>query len=175
MRSVVHCNLQQKIWECHMALSFKKMKKMRYHFNTIINIKFGLFSHSETAQTVVDFISCKDIVLDFERIVEKIDTIVVSRSELNVQSVRTANIVMNDSMLMFGAMDGTLYSIEDGRRLHPFCEPAFNVAQFTGEPSVHPGSVQQDSNGQLCYARGNATVGSKRINFIKKQDFCTRI
>lgn len=145
---------------------------MRCHFIILLNlVSFPILKMS--AQTVVDFTSCKNIVLDLERIVEKIDTIVVSKSELNVQSVKTANIVMNDSVLMFGAMDGALYSIGDGRRLRPFCKLAFNEAQFTGEPSVHPGSALLDSSGQLCYARGNAIVGGKRINFIKKLDFCT--
>ena len=125
------------------------------------------------AQNTIDFTVAKDTVLCLERMVERIDTIVLNRSELNVQSVRTANIIMNDSVLMFGAMDGALYSIGDGRRIRPFCEPAFNIAQFSGEPAIHPGSAWLDSSGRFCYARGNAIVGGERINFIKTLNFCT--
>ncbi|MDE5738882.1 MAG: hypothetical protein K2H92_01020, partial [Bacteroidaceae bacterium] len=125
------------------------------------------------AQNTIDFTVAKDTVLCLERMVERIDTIVLSRSDLSIQSISFANILMNDSLVMLGAMDGAVYSIKDGSLVRKFSEVPFNIAQMTGEAAEHPGSALLDSHGKYCYAWGNAIFGNRRINYIKKMNFGT--
>lgn len=125
------------------------------------------------AQNVVDLTKWEDTTLCLDDMFEHVDTIILQKESVKVQSVQYANILLNDSVMMFGTTDGALFSIKDGKMIRPFSEPSFGVAQFSGEPAVHPGSAMLDSHGKYCYAWGNAIVGGRRINFIKKMDFCT--
>ena len=125
------------------------------------------------AQSVVDLTKWEDTTLCLDDMFEHVDTIILQKESVKVQSVQYANILLNDSVMMFGTTDGALFSIKDGKMIRPFSEPSFGVAQFSGEPAVHPGSAMLDSHGKYCYAWGNAIVGGGRINFIKKMDFCT--
>ena len=125
------------------------------------------------AQNVVDLTKWEDTTLCLDDMIEHVDTIILQKESVKVQSVQYANILLNDSVMMFGTTDGALFSIKDGKMIRPFSEPSFGVAQFSGEPAVHPGSALLDSHGKYCYAWGNAIVGGGRINFIKKMDFCT--
>lgn len=125
------------------------------------------------AQSVVDLTKWENTTLCLDDMVVHVDTIILQKESVKVQSVQYANILINDSVMMFGTTDGALFSIKDGKMIRPFCEPSFGVAQFSGEPAVHPGSALLDGHGKYCYAWGNAIVGGGRINFIKKMDFCT--
>ena len=125
------------------------------------------------AQSVVDLTKWEDSILCLDDTTEHVDTIILKKESINVQAVQQANILINDSVIMFGTTDGALFRIDNGQKVRPFCDPPFAVAQFSGEPSVYPGSALLDSRGKYCYAWGNAIIGGGRINFIKKMDFYT--
>ena len=125
------------------------------------------------AQSVVDLTKWEDSILRLDDATEHVDTIILKKESINIQAVQQANILINDSVIMFGTTDGALFRIDNGQKVRPFCNPPFAVAQFSGEPSVYPGSALLDSRGKYCYAWGNAIIGGGRINFIKKMDFYT--
>ena len=124
-------------------------------------------------QTIIDLSKENGAVLSFDNQVKTIDTLVLRRDNINIQSIPNANLLVNDSLVMLGAMDGAVFRIQDGSLVRRMNEQPFNQAQMMGEPAVHPGSALLDSSGQFCYAWGNAIVGGRRINFIKKIVFAT--
>ena len=125
------------------------------------------------AQTIIDLTKTNSVVVPLDNRIERIDTLVLQRNDVNIQSISNANLLVNDSLVMLGAMDGAVFRIKDGSLVRRMNEQPFNQAQMMGEPAVHPGSALLDSRGQFCYAWGNAIVEGKRINFIKKMDFAT--
>ena len=128
---------------------------------------------SVQAQTIIDLTKENSVVVPLDNRIERIDTLVLQRDDVNIQSIPNANLLVNDSLVMLGAMDGAVFRIKDGSLVRRMNEQPFNQAQMMGEPAVHPGSALLDSRGQFCYAWGNAIVEGKRINFIKKMDFTT--
>lgn len=125
------------------------------------------------AQNSINLTKTNSAVVSLENRLKRIDTLVLQRNDVNIQSIPNANLLVNDSLIMLGTMDGAVFRIPDGSMVRRVNEQPFNLAQMTGEPAVHPGSALLDSKGQFCYAWGNAIVGGKRINFIKKIDFAT--
>ena len=125
------------------------------------------------AQVKIDLTSYRDTIVRLEHVTGRVDTIFVDKSDVGIQYVPNANILVNDSLVMFGAMDGAVYRIKDGSLVRRMNERPFNQTQMTGEPAVHPGSALLDSSGQFRYAWGNAIRGGRRINFIKKMNFAT--
>ena len=114
---------------------------------------------------MIDFVSYQDTILHLEHITRNADTIIINKSIIDIRSIPNANLLVNDSLVMLGAMDGAVFRIKDGSLVRRMNEQPFHQSQMTGEPAVHPGSALLDSSGQYCYAWGNAIVGGSRINF----------
>lgn len=142
---------------------------MKYVFILLICVHFP----NVYAQNMIDFVSYQDTILHLEHITRNADTIIINKSIIDIRSIPNANLLVNDSLVMLGAMDGAVFRIKDGSLVRRMNEQPFHQSQMTGEPAVHPGSALLDSSGQYCYAWGNAIVGGSRINFIKKMDFAT--
>ena len=66
------------------------------------------------AQVKIDLTSYRDTIVHLEHVTGRVDTIFVDKSDVGIQYVPNANILVNDSLVMFGAMDGAVYSIKDG-------------------------------------------------------------
>ena len=128
---------------------------------------------SVQAQQMIDLTKRPEITLQLDDKVEKTDTLILRRNNIHIQSIPNANLLVGDSLAMLGAMDGAVFRIKDGSLVRRMNEQPFHQSQMTGEPAVHPGSALLDGSGRFCYAWGNAIVGGRRINFIKKMDFAT--
>ena len=144
--------------------------KMKYVFTLLI---FCAHIPKVYAQNIIDLTSYQDTILYLEHITRNVDTIILNKSNIDIRSIPNANLLVNDSLVMLGAMDGAVFRIKDGSLARRINEQPFNLAQMTGEPAVHPGSALLDYCGKFCYAWGNAIVEGRRINFIKKMDFTT--
>ena len=136
-------------------------------------ILYVVLAASASAQIIIDLNKENGVVVPLDNRVNRIDTLVLQRNDVNIQSIPNANLLVNDSLVMLGAMDGAVFGIKDGSLVRRMNEQPFHQSQMTGEPAVHPGSALVDSSGLFCYAWGNAIVGGRRINFIKKMDFAT--
>lgn len=143
---------------------------MKYVFIIII---FCAHIPKVYAQNMIDLTSYQDTILHLEHIIRNADTIILNKSIIDIRSIPNANLLVNDSLVMLGSMDGAVFRIKDGSLVRRMNELPFNQAQMMGEPAVHPGSALLDSSGRFCYAWGNTIVGGRRINFIKKIVFAT--
>ncbi|MBO7618238.1 MAG: hypothetical protein J6T22_13690 [Bacteroidales bacterium] len=139
----------------------------------LVTVMALVLTVSVQAQIIIDLTKENSVVVPLDNRIERIDTLVLQRDDVNIQSIPNANLLVNDSLVMLGAMDGAVFRIKDGSLVRRMNEQPFHQSQMTGEPAVHPGSALLDSSGQFCYAWGNAIVGGSRINFIKKMDFAT--
>ena len=139
----------------------------------LVTVMALVLTVSVQAQIIIDLTKENSVVVPLDNRIERIDTLVLQRDDVNIQSIPNANLLVNDSLVMLGAMDEAVFRIQEGSLVRRMNEQPFNQAQMMGEPAVHPGSALLDSSGQFCYAWGNAIVGGRRINFIKKMDFYT--
>lgn len=130
---------------------------MKYVFAILI---ICAFSPKIYAQNMMDLVSYQDTILHLEHITRNADTIIINKSIIDIRSIPNANLLVNDSLVMLGAMDGAVFRIKDGSLVRRMNEHPFHQSQMTGEPAVHPGSALLDSSGQYCYAWGNAIVGA---------------
>ena len=60
------------------------------------------------AQSVVDLTKWENTTLCLDDMVVHVDTNILQKESVKVQSVQYANILINDSVMMFGTTDGAL-------------------------------------------------------------------
>ena len=59
---------------------------------------------------MIDFVSYQDTILHLEHITRNADTIIINKSIIDIRSIPNANLLVNDSLVMLGAMDLCLES-----------------------------------------------------------------
>lgn len=90
------------------------------------------------AQNMMDLVSYQDTILHLEHITRNADTIIINKSIIDIRSIPNANLLVNDSLVMLGAMDGAVFRIKDGSLVRRMNEHPFHQSQMTGEPACIP-------------------------------------